>query len=246
MIVAQVEDYLLNERGVSEKHVGEEIDAVCKRMALEIALRNFWRLPGLAFNKFRAMHEERPSADFGPDRTHGKQLNMLFGKPGEKLPKEHKLVKLYLGREYASRDELEHDLPRIYRLFPDDILSRYQTSFYQGEYGVHFLSAKRIAPQTLPGLPWLYLLAAAGFVAVAFREGVFLSSRHLWIMMLLIQGFVTCVSGSAHARYRLSFEPWFLLGLFCLLDCAAGLVQASWNRKALRKPVATEPMTAQE
>ena len=227
LVVAAVEEYLQTERGVREKEVRNKCDAVCQKMALEIALRNFWRLPGLAFNKFRAMHEEPPSPDFGPDRTHGKQLVILFGKPGERLPKENKLMKLYLGRDYSSMSELEKDLPRIYKLFPGDILSRFQKSFYRWEYGVHLLPATQVGPQTLPGLPLLYLLAIAGYVAVAFREGFSLSGKQLWMAMLLLQAFVTFLSGSVHARYRLSFEPWFLLGVFCFLDSVVWMVKAS-------------------
>lgn len=218
LIVADLEDYLLGEKGVQGKKLKESVDTLSKRIAIEIAARNFWRLPGLAFNKFRAMHEEPPAPDFGPERTHHKQLQILYGKPGEKLPKEHALIPLYLGREYSSRDELEKDLPRIYRLFPGDSLTHFQKAFYELEYGAHVIPEQKVGLQTLPGLPLLYLLAAMGFIAIAFREGCSLSDKQLWIAMLLFQAFVIFLSGSNHGRYRLSFEPWFLLGVFCLLD----------------------------
>ncbi len=176
------------------------------------------------------MHEEPSAPNFGSEWAHEKQLRIIFGLPGERPSKERKMMKFYLGREYSSREELEQDLPRLYRVLPGDMLSRYQQSFYKWEYGVPCLPAEKVGVQTLPALPLLYLLAVAGFAIVAFREGATLSRKQLWIAMLVFQALVICLSGSLRSRYRLSFEPWFLLGFFCLLDFVGTLLRKKWTR----------------
>ena len=247
IIVAQVQDYLVTERNVRpKKRLNSEVDALCKRLSIEIAVRNFWRLPGLAFNKFRAMHREPPSPDFGREWAHEKHLDILFGKRDNDPPKEHDLIKLYLERDFSSREELANELPRLYRILPDDWLSRFQRQFYALEYGGTLLPTVAVGPQTLPGLPLLYLFTAAGFLLVFIREGRALSDKQLWLLMLLLQAFAVGLSASLRSRYRLSFEPWFLLGVFCLLDSVVGLVRASWSRNAGKKSPDTEPLTAQE
>jgi len=233
LIVAQVEEYLAVERGVPEKELRDRTEAMCKRVSFEVARGNFWRLPGLVFNKFRASHLEDPAPDFGPGWAYDKQLRIFFGKPNEKPPKEHKMMKLYLGREYASREEMEADLPRLYRIFPHDLLSRFQKAFYECEYALPVVPAEYFSPQSLPGLPLFYFLTAAGFLAVAIRDGRALSERQMWIVMLLFQAFVIFLTGSLRSRYRLSFEPWFFLGLFALLDALAG-----WRRGRSAPPAA--------
>lgn len=226
LIVEQVEEYLAVERGVPARDLRNRTEDLCKRISLEVACGNIWRLPGLVFNKFRASHLESPAPDFGPEWAYDKQLRIFFGKPNEKPPKEHRMMKFYLGREYASREEMEADLPRLYRVFPHDLLSRFQQGFYACEYALPVVPAQYFSPQSLPGLPLFYLLAMAGFLAAAIRDGRALSERQMWIVMLLFQTFAIFLTGSLRSRYRVSFEPWFFLGLFAFLDALAG-----WRRR---------------
>ena len=236
IIVGETDAYLVQERQLDPKKVRDASDALCKKIAVEIALRNLWRLPGLAFNKFRAMHLEALSPDFGPAWAHDKHLVVLFGKPDGNLPKEHKLMKFYLGQEYDSRPELQSALPKIYRILPGDWLSRFHDRYATIEYSPTLLPGQQVGRQFLPGLPLLYFLAAAGFAAVFLRAGRTISDQQLWILTLLFQAFVIFLTGSVRSRYRLSFEPWFLLGAFCFLDFLV-----CWGRSLLaRKPAPEE------
>jgi len=239
LIVAEVENYLIQERGAPEKQLRRQSAALCQTLAFELALRNAWRLPGLAFNKFRAMHLESPAPDFGAEWAHDKQLRIFFGKPDDKPPKEHQWMKSYLGREYASREEMERALPQLYRVLPEDRLSAFQKSFYAWAYGFPLLPATTIGSQTLPGVPLLYFFTAAGFLALAIREGRALSEKQMWIVMLLLQAFVILLTGSLRSRYRLSFEPWFFLGFFAFFDALIGL-----GKNALRASGSPVPLPA--
>ncbi len=232
MIVGEIEEYLATEKDVPEKQLRERTEALSQKIAFEIAPSNFWRLPGLAFNKFRASHLESPAPDFGAEWAHEKHLRIFFGKSDDKLPKEHKMMKAYLGREYASREEMERELPKLYRVFPDDRLSRFQKWFYSWEYGFDLVPMKKVGPQSLPGLPLFYFLASAGFLAILVREGRALSEKQMWIAMLLFQAAVIFLTGSLRSRYRLSFEPWFFLGLFAFFDGLVGFGKAALARKS--------------
>lgn len=238
IILQEVEEYLLTERHTDPKQLDRNIDTLCKRLAIEIAARNFWRLPGLAFSKFRAMHLEEPAPGFGAGWAHEKHLLMFFGKPGGKLPKEHELMQFYLGRKFDSRAELEQELPRLYRILPGDWLTAFQKRFYKIEYAGAILPEVRIEPQTLPALPLLYLFSFAGVALVFVREGRALSDKQLWLLMLLLQAFAVCLTGSLRSRYRLSFEPWFLLGAFCFCDFAVYSIRRLLSPKEVQHPEA--------
>src|SRR5205814_684168 len=110
--------------------------------------------------------------------------DILFGRHGGPPPREGQLVKFYLGREYSSREELANELPRLYRIMPGDWLSRFQSKFYDLEYGGTLLPTATVGPQTLPGLPLLYAFTAAGFLVVFIGEGRALSDKQLWLLML--------------------------------------------------------------
>ena len=53
--------------------------------------------------------------------------------------------------------------------------------------------------------------------------------------MLLFQAFVICLTGSLRSRYRLSFEPWFLLGFFAFLDAIVPPVTRLFRHRASRE-----------
>ncbi len=230
IIVAKVDDYLREKDTGSGSEIRNRSGRICQRVALEIAARNFWRLPVLAFHKFRAMHHERPAPDFGPGWAHVKQLDVLFGQVDRALPKDHKYTEAYLGRDYVTREELQEDLPRLYRVMPGDWLSRFQDAFYEVEYAGTLLPARQVGTQTLPALPLLYLFSAAGLLFVFLREGRALTDKQLWLLMLLFQASVICLTGSLRSRYRLSFEPWFLLGFFGFLDSLVFVKGRIWGK----------------
>ena len=49
---------VLTEEGVPEKTAANQINGLFERAGLEIAIRNFWRLPVLATEKFFMGHDE--------------------------------------------------------------------------------------------------------------------------------------------------------------------------------------------
>lgn len=241
IITHRIGEYVDQLQATDASHNDKLNNKICKRIGLEIALRNWWRLPGMAFNKFLATLHEPPSPGFGQDWVHKKHLSIFFGKPGEKLPKDNHYMKTYLGREFTSREEAQTELKKLYRLFSNDWLSKFQTAFVKATIGWQF-PARQIQAQTVPGLPGFYLVGFIGLLIAAFRLRGGPSYRQLWILILLFEAFAIFTTGSLRSRYRLIYEPWWFLGVFCMLDAAVVLIRGGWG--ALREGTPRDKTTA--
>jgi hypothetical protein len=192
---------------------------ICTRIGSEIAVRNWYSLPAMAFNKFLATHREPPSPDFGPEWLHHKHLSILFGKPGEDLPKDNQYIKAYFGTDYKTRDECAAGLVANYRVMNPDLLSIFQHAFVRAAIG-WALPARTVGIQTVPGLPLIYALGFVGLLLAAVSGNKAGLYRCLWILILAGVAFATFTTASLRSRYRLLYEPWWVIGLFCLLDSA--------------------------
>jgi len=228
LIVGRVKQFISETQGAKAAESDSRNNRLCKRVAMEIALRNWWRMPGIAYHKFLATLLERPAPTFGSDWAHEKHVAVFFGKPGEPPQKDASFMKAYLGREFASREEAEAELPKIYRVMNPDWLTAFQQWFYSVEFG--WASPDRtVGPQTVPGLPVFYLIGFAGLVIAALRSRTWLSYRQLWLLFVLFAAFAIFATTSLRSRYRLIYEPWFLIGLGCLFDAAIVLVRGGWT-----------------
>ncbi len=261
IITHAVEDFHLARGGKSSD---KENNKFCKRVAEEIALRNWWRLPGMALNKFRATHLEPPSPDFGEAWAHDKHVRIFYGKSSStKPPKDRRYMKAYYGTEFADREEATAFFREKYRVENLHWLTQFQRYFIKAELGWKFpdvivesdyardvsnmggkvpLSGdaassassgpqeeKIIKGQILPGISGIYLLGGLGLLAAAFRSRSWLSYRQLWLLVLLFEAFVVFVTGSLRSRYRLIYEPWWFLGLFCALDAVIAFFRGGWR-----------------
>lgn len=223
IIVRKVHEHLGNDPGRTGSAEARINNKFCKSVALEIALRNFWRMPGIAYNKFLATRLEPPSPLFDGDWLHRKQLTVIFGKPGEKLPKDHSNMKIFYGREFASREEFSAWLEEAYPVQKLQWLARFQKWFVANTVD-RAPPTRMIEGQPLPGLSYLYLLGFVGLLAAGIGGGELRNCRLLWIAMMVGQAFVVFCASSLRSRYRLLYEPWFYLGLFCLIDLAVLLI----------------------
>jgi hypothetical protein len=137
-------------------------------------------------------------------------------------------MKAYLGREFASREVAEAELPKIYRVMEPDRLTAFQQWFYRMEFGWKFPD-RIVGPQVVPGLPLLYLLGLAGVLVGAARSRTWFSDRQLWVLFVLFAAFAIFATTSLRSRYRLVYEPWVAIGIACLLDTAVALVRGGWS-----------------
>lgn len=245
IIVARVNKYLLEQKGIPETEISKWNNKICKRVAMEIALRNWWRLPPMVFHKFLATHREPPSPDFGESWLHDKQLRIMFGGhvDEDELPKDSKYMALYFGRDFKSREEFAAMLEKMYPVGNPDLLSKFQHGFVRWTVGCA-LPDRVIQGQPVFGLSFLYILGYVGLLSAAAKGKPLGGYRWLWILTLSGEAFMIFLTGSLRSRYRLIYEPWWFLGVFCLLDTALLLIGNTW--KAKRTPVTEKPELSQQ
>ncbi len=196
----------------------DQVDPVCRRAGLEIALRNLGALPGLALRKFVIAHRELPSSDFNSYAVEG-QLDALYGN-GDEQKNLHDAHLLW-GREFSSEADARAFLESNYRPIPNDALTHWLHAFIAA-------GLASIAPLQLPGaaakdvaisgLPWLYTCALLGLLALAFRDSRPLNFHQLWGAFLLGLWLLIMVTANIRARFRVIFEPFWILYALALLD----------------------------
>jgi hypothetical protein len=229
IIVAAVSDYLIQHKGLSSSQAGNKNNSLCKKVAIEIAARNFWRLPWMAFMKFLATHREAPSPSFGASWVHDDHYYTLIGGGrGPARSKDWKYAQFYLGRSY-NFDELEilrEDVKKTYPVFEPDWLAGWQKFFLSVQFAAK-LPDRVIQGQLLPGLPFLYPLALVGLIWLAYLRRPQLNEVQLWLLMIFFLSFIVFSTSSLRSRYRLVFEPWWFIGFFALLDSLVASVRSS-------------------
>lgn len=239
IIVQDVGGFLTEERGLSQEEQKRANNAFCRRVAIEIALRNFWVLPKIAYYKWRATHIEAPAPVFDGDWMRDYALRKAFGSDRSK---ERKFLPALYGRSYASADSFDHDLREIYYRNSLGWLDAWRASFVRwslwphdqttiGEGGIPGM------PQKLPRLPWLYPLAMAGLVGALFVvDRQRRTTLIMWLAMLIFVGFIVAVTGSLRSRYRLAFEPYWYIGLMALCELTVAWIRMLRPRFGRRGP----------
>jgi hypothetical protein len=196
----------------------KDIDPVCRRAGLEIALRNLGTLPDLALHKFVVAHRELPSSEFNDYAIAG-QLDALYGNGDEQ--KNLQDARFLWGREFASQADARAYLEQAYRPVPGDILTKWLHDYVTA-------SIASIAPLRLPGssasevpiqgLPWLYTFAVFGMLALALRDPRPLNVHQLWGLFLIGLWLLIMVTANIRARFRVLFEPLWIIYAFAMLD----------------------------
>jgi hypothetical protein len=73
-------------------------------------------------------------------------------------------------------------------------------------------------PFIYPGVPYYFLLAAAGLIVVAFRRGVLQPFHLAWALTLLGFFYVIMLTANVRPRFRLVFEPFWFIYIGLLLE----------------------------
>ncbi|MCC6355459.1 MAG: hypothetical protein IT577_16330 [Verrucomicrobiae bacterium] len=233
IIVDDMASFLRDGRGLSETDQRLTNNAACKWVALEIAVRRWWALPRIAYNKWRATHLEPPSPPFGGEWPAQYALKKSFG---EEDSKERKYLRRLFGRSYDAADAFERDLREVYYRDGRQVLLRaWQEWFIPRSLWPHDpanvpLEGPGEIKQQMPRLPWLYPLGLAGLLCAALAaDRPRRASILTWLSMLLVVAFVVGLVGSLRSRYRLTFEPYWYIGLAGLCDAGLALALAAWR-----------------
>ncbi len=205
---------------------GVNPDSAAKRAGLEIALRRADALPALALQKFVIAHRELPSGDFTTYPLTG-QLEALTDSPPEKSALRY--ARLFWGQSLNSPEAARAFLAASYHPLP--LFTRWLETWQS-------FAIRPLAPIALPGsdvsrvplhgLPWLYTTAFLGLLCLACRDPGPLNFHQLFGAFLLGLFVLIMVTANIRARFRLLFEPFWILYAMALLDTLLILAARWW------------------
>jgi hypothetical protein len=222
-----VEDYLKMQKA---RHIKESKSRVLKNLCREaIAARPVESLL-LPLQKFRLAIDVWSAYAYDYDALVNKQrhsathrtwmLKLSKRLTGQKCNREQMIawVDSHYDPEriaWLGRYQEAWNNARIALRLPDQPIAqeRWVHDFYGG------VPNKR---QTLPGLPYFYLLALLGMTVSFFRQAPFQWVHIAWIATMLGGLYVASLIGVTNARYRFACEIFFVLYFALLIEAAAG------------------------
>jgi hypothetical protein len=229
-IAATVERYLKENPGLAKVNRNADVSDFCLRLAKETCLRSAAQLPGLVVAKFRAVCTESPAGLLDTRWLFEKQRNALVEpiasrKPGDpRQPAHVRLAPGLFGRPMATEAAAEEFVRANYR----------EVGWFNDLSG-HWLAAAmrwRLPdaayphpdhPRTLVphyGVPIYFVLGAAGALAVMLRGGALRPFHVAWGLALFGFFFTIMLTANVRPRFRIVFEPFWLLYLALLADVA--------------------------
>jgi hypothetical protein len=200
--------------GITTRQARKRVNAIAGRAAIEIVACNLPALPMLALRKFLLAHREPACGDFDRYPFTG-QLRALY-RHADDLESQTNAPLLW-GVTLNNLEETRSFLQSAYHPLP--WLSRYLRDF----------SAMWLVP--ICGVPWLYICAFLGLLAMATRERPF-GYHQLWGAFLIVLWLVIMVTANIRARFRILFEPFWFLYALALLDSACILAARFLPRRA--------------
>jgi hypothetical protein len=214
----------LKEKGGPRGNSRGEVDAIAKRAGVEIALRNFVRLPSFAVQKFVIAHRELPARDFTNYPLIG-QWNSLLGTG-------LKRSQMLWGVSLDSPEQALAFLKSRYDLAAGNVLTPFLDTFVQtGLFPIApiELPGSNITKVPLRGLPWLYACAVIGAVCLILRERPTFGFHLIWFLVLCLIFVVLMVTANIRARFRVMFEPFWYIYFFALLDSGIAFLERVLN-----------------
>lgn len=204
--------------GIPQGVAGDNVNRISARAGLETAARSPFSLPELALKKFVIAHREPPAPLFAEYAITG-QLDALYD--GDSELKGLRSAPLLWGRNFTTPGEAATFLRETYRPFPADLTTHLQNLWLH-------VSLQPALPWHLPGasiqdvpvhgIPWLYLAAVLGMLALAMRDPAPLGFHRIWGLFFVGLFILIMVTANIRARFRVLFEPFWLLYAFALFD----------------------------
>lgn len=218
---------LLMAEGLTDKAARSQVNGVFELASTEIALRNFWRLPGLAIQKFFMGHREPPAPGFSDYAIYG-QLRSLYQVNGGKHALE--FSRLLWGAPLATRDAARPFLEARYDVSAGKTLTDFADAFVTAE--LHPLIFMQLSGSPLQGLPWLYVCALIGAVGLILRDRPVIGVQLIFFSFLCTLFVLVMVTGNDRARYRIIFEPFWFIYFFGLLDSVSAFARKATSSVA--------------
>jgi hypothetical protein len=209
MVAAAVQAYLKDHPQI---HTGKgdkrSVDSFCLKLARETCQQNVGYLPVHVYHKFRFVANDAPSGRLDNAWLFDKQREAFHGDPDRVM----RLAKKLTGKPITTFEELDR--------FID---THYGEVRWFNTYNDRWLAAvnyfrlpdreypDKWTPFVYPGIPYYFMLAAAGMIAVAFRRGTLQPFHISWALTMFCFFFVIMLTANVRSRFRFVFEPfWFI------------------------------------
>ena len=168
----------LTAQGLPPGKARQQINGIFEKAGIEIAVRNFWRMPELAFEKFLIGHHEPPALGFSKFAISG-QLRALYVVNGGKHARE--FSQLLWGVPLANMDEARPFLEANYEVSAGEKLTKFLDRFVAAE--AYSIIPMEIPGTPLRGIPLLYVCALIGAICLIIRERPIGGVKLLWFRL---------------------------------------------------------------
>ena len=204
-----VERYMEDRDMKGTRH--SDVNAFCLKLATETCRRNFSTLPVHTWHKFRFVANEAPSGRLDNAWLFDKQREAYL----DALPRNSRLARNLFGREMQTPAEMNAWIDTHYGEVPwlNTLIDRWLAvvnawRFPDAQYPNEQWPA---VPIVYPGVPFYFLVAAAGLIAVALRRGTLQPFHVAWCLTMLAFFYTIMLTANVRPRFRFVFEPfWFL------------------------------------
>jgi hypothetical protein len=231
-VAAAVESYLKSRPELQSGRRHQGVDNFCLTLAKETCLRNFGALPDHVYHKFRAVAVESPSGRLDNAWLFDKQRDAYL----ESLKRTLALAPQLTGHAFTTSEEVAHFLETHYGEVP--WFNRWLDAWLAAVNHFHFPDQPVPNPQyptvplVHPGVPYYFLAAAFGLVAVAFRRGTLQIFHVAWGLTLLAFFYTIMLTANVRPRFRIVFEPFWFIYLALLAECVWLALAAPFRRRA--------------
>lgn len=212
---------------LKERHLpsgNTQTDSLCKRLAKEAFLQQAPELPGLVLHKWRCTALRPPSEDFSDTNLAGHRDRAVQNASALIIRNAQALV----GQPLEDEAEAEAFFDSAKAAAKASWLNQWSERWFQ------FFGAWRTPDTRYPdgfveqGLPFYMLFAFCGLALLACRPP---RAFHIaWGLALVGLFLVVLLTANVRPRFRLFFEPYWLLAWAAILDTATMLALRCFKR----------------
>ncbi len=226
-----VEAYLKEHPGmkVGKKHL--TTDKFCMKLAKETCLQRFGYLPIHVYHKFRAAANDSPSGRLDNDWLFGRQKEAYRGS----LKRSLALAPEITGHPFTTSEELDHFVDTHYGEVP--WFNRWMDRWLAAVNHFRFPDL-RVPNPDYPmvavyhyGIPYYFLAAALGLIAVALRRDRLQVFHLAWGLTLLAFFYTVMLTANVRPRFRVVFEPFWFIYIGLLAECLWLAAAAPFRRR---------------
>lgn len=227
-ISAAVRDYLEEHPVMVRGKRITDVNDFCTMLAFETAARNWWRLPRHAWDKFAVVASENPAGLLDAYWVWDRQIRSVTGpiqRRGEGDSQVASVVALskgLYGREMKAPEEFESFIRQHYE--PVAWFHRAEAG-WRGVWNAVRLPDRPYPHLEVPGIvhqqigaSWIFLLGMAGLVAAALSPGPLQRFHIAWGLAAICYLFVVMLTANVRPRFRIVFEPFWLVYLALLAE----------------------------